>query len=504
MGDGSHRAAAADARRAGRRTSRAPAVAPRWRPTSATASPAARAAASRGCRRRARPRIVRRARSGRRAAAAASGGRLAAGGGDRDRPARRDAVDRRADRPRRRRRPGAGAGRQGRRGDDDRFQRDHDAGRARFGGRGHDHQRVARGHRRVHDPAQHRDPRMAPPRRPSTPPRRRRPATAPPTPPCSIPTSTPACRPGNYVIYSGVYTDRKSAEVALEGLRKSFPEAAVVEVASGDRAAILHRDAGGGGAAASMTLPRAPAARARSHREDDAMSPSPIKRLKPYFKTRPTKRPRAPSRRPRPPPSRPRRPPRLRRRPARLRRRRQRPRPRPCRPRQRRLNPPPPRPPRRSRLRRRPPRRPRRRRLSCLARREQLSQRYAELESDLGGLVYEMAIRDHFRLDVLVRRAAELQAVDAELTSVEQALGIATPAAGGGLPGVPGAGRGRRSVLRALRLDPGADGRTLNTCVRQRRHSAERGRHCAGRCRHPRRAMPTLRRVRPPLRRVPG
>ncbi len=63
-----------------------------------------------------------------------------------------------------------------------------------------------------------------------------------------------------------------------------------------------------------------------------------------------------------------------------------------------------------------------------LARRKQLSQRYAELESDLGGLVYEMAIRDHFRLDVLVRRAAELQAVDAELSSVEQALGIATPA----------------------------------------------------------------------------
>ncbi len=40
--------------------------------------------------------------------------------------------------------------------------------------------------------------------------------------------------PGNYVIYSGVYTDRKSAEVALEGLQKSFPEAVVVEVASGD------------------------------------------------------------------------------------------------------------------------------------------------------------------------------------------------------------------------------------------------------------------------------
>jgi hypothetical protein len=64
-----------------------------------------------------------------------------------------------------------------------------------------------------------------------------------------------------------------------------------------------------------------------------------------------------------------------------------------------------------------------------VARRQQLAQRYAELESDLGGLVYEMAIRDHFRLDVVVRRAAELQAVDAELSSVEQALGISAPAA---------------------------------------------------------------------------
>ncbi|HXV51939.1 MAG TPA: zinc ribbon domain-containing protein [Solirubrobacterales bacterium] len=36
--------------------------------------------------------------------------------------------------------------------------------------------------------------------------------------------------PGNYVIYSGVYTDRRSAETALEGLSSDFPTAAVVEV----------------------------------------------------------------------------------------------------------------------------------------------------------------------------------------------------------------------------------------------------------------------------------
>ena len=40
--------------------------------------------------------------------------------------------------------------------------------------------------------------------------------------------------PGNYVIYSGVYTERQSAEVALKGL--SLPTAAVVEVADSSAA----------------------------------------------------------------------------------------------------------------------------------------------------------------------------------------------------------------------------------------------------------------------------
>jgi chorismate mutase len=55
-------------------------------------------------------------------------------------------------------------------------------------------------------------------------------------------------------------------------------------------------------------------------------------------------------------------------------------------------------------------------------RRDQLNARVAELQWDLGGLVYEMAIRDRIRVDVLVRRAAELQAVDAELNEVERIL----------------------------------------------------------------------------------
>jgi hypothetical protein len=55
-------------------------------------------------------------------------------------------------------------------------------------------------------------------------------------------------------------------------------------------------------------------------------------------------------------------------------------------------------------------------------RRDQLNARVAELQWDLGGLVYEMAIRDRIRIDVIVRRAAELQAADAELSEVERIL----------------------------------------------------------------------------------
>ena len=59
------------------------------------------------------------------------------------------------------------------------------------------------------------------------------------------------------------------------------------------------------------------------------------------------------------------------------------------------------------------------------ARRQQLASRFAELQSDLGGLVYEMAIRDAFKQNLVVRRAAELQAVDQELSAVERQLGLA-------------------------------------------------------------------------------
>ncbi len=64
-------------------------------------------------------------------------------------------------------------------------------------------------------------------------------------------------------------------------------------------------------------------------------------------------------------------------------------------------------------------------------RRDELSARLAELQWDLGGLAYEMAIRDHFRLDVLTRQAAKLQQVDAELAEVERVLRLDQAAAAG-------------------------------------------------------------------------
>ncbi len=53
-------------------------------------------------------------------------------------------------------------------------------------------------------------------------------------------------------------------------------------------------------------------------------------------------------------------------------------------------------------------------------RRNQLVARLAELQWDLGGLVYEMAIRNTVKVELLVKRAVELQDVDAELSEVER------------------------------------------------------------------------------------
>jgi len=60
-----------------------------------------------------------------------------------------------------------------------------------------------------------------------------------------------------------------------------------------------------------------------------------------------------------------------------------------------------------------------------------LAERVAALTWDLGGLAYEMAVRDHYRLDVLSRHAAELQQADAQLGEVERLLAGAEQGVGG-------------------------------------------------------------------------
>ena len=80
-----------------------------------------------------------------------------------------------------------------------------------------------------------------------------------------------------------------------------------------------------------------------------------------------------------------------------------------------------------------------------LARRERLAREFAELQFDLGGLAYEMAIRDHFRLDVLLRRAAALQELDAQLGEVERLLSLGESATTGACAGC-GALHGRGAV----------------------------------------------------------
>ena len=67
-------------------------------------------------------------------------------------------------------------------------------------------------------------------------------------------------------------------------------------------------------------------------------------------------------------------------------------------------------------------------------RRDQLAARVAELQFDLGGLVYEMAIRDRIRTDLIVKRAAILQDADAELGEVERILRVEQTGTAGACP----------------------------------------------------------------------
>lgn len=72
---------------------------------------------------------------------------------------------------------------------------------------------------------------------------------------------------------------------------------------------------------------------------------------------------------------------------------------------------------------------------SELARRhEAAAKRFAEEQWNLGGLAYEMAIRDHFRLDVLQRAAAKVQEADAELSNLTRLLELEQEGAAGSCP----------------------------------------------------------------------
>ena len=94
-------------------------------------------------------------------------------------------------------------------------------------------------------------------------------------------------------------------------------------------------------------------------------------------------------------------------------------------------------------------------------RRDQLAARVAELQCDLGGLVYEMAIRDRIRVDVIVQRAAVLQDADAELGEVERILRLEQTATAGPCASL------RRAALAPAPRTAGSAG---SRCCRRSRH----------------------------------
>jgi hypothetical protein len=69
--------------------------------------------------------------------------------------------------------------------------------------------------------------------------------------------------------------------------------------------------------------------------------------------------------------------------------------------------------------------------IDLVRRRDQLAARVSELQFDLGGLAYEMVIRNQVRVDLLARRAALLQEADAELGEVERLLRMEQTGAAG-------------------------------------------------------------------------
>lgn len=65
---------------------------------------------------------------------------------------------------------------------------------------------------------------------------------------------------------------------------------------------------------------------------------------------------------------------------------------------------------------------------------ERLRNEFAELQWNIGGLAYEMAARNYFKLEVLREHAAELQRIDAELGEATRLMSIERASAGGDCP----------------------------------------------------------------------
>jgi len=73
-----------------------------------------------------------------------------------------------------------------------------------------------------------------------------------------------------------------------------------------------------------------------------------------------------------------------------------------------------------------------------LAQRDRLVERFAVMQSELGGLFYEMAIREHIRMEVLMPKAAELQRLDSELGQLQRMIDTGVSSVGGNCPACGG------------------------------------------------------------------
>lgn len=72
------------------------------------------------------------------------------------------------------------------------------------------------------------------------------------------------------------------------------------------------------------------------------------------------------------------------------------------------------------------------------SKRDLLAERLTLMLLDLGGLTYEMAVRNHFRLDVLIQQASAIQTTDAELGQVDRLLRLGQAGAAGDCPNCGG------------------------------------------------------------------